>query len=352
MSETDETTHSSTGGDWASRARDGHVLDWLRACDPAVEWQVLRDLLEAPETDWGQVRARVETEGWGARLLAEQGPDGLWATGAYFPGDFSQELYEQEGQPWTATTHVLTELRLLGLPPDSAAAKRTVALLRDNARWDHEEEPFWEGEVEECINGQALANGASFGVDMSALADRLVSEQQDDGGWNCERAEGSTRSSFDTTINVLEGLLEFERATGGTPGSRAARAAGEEYLLIRSLMRRQSTGDPVDPAYLNLSFPHRWHYDILRGLDYFRASATDQGAGPDARLFEAIELVKARQQPNGRWAAEVRHGGRQWLEFDDGPGSPSPWVTLLALRVLTWAEPDAWGRTLGVAHRE
>lgn len=314
------------------------VTAWLLEGDAAIRWQVMRDLLDEPDQVWQAERAKVETHGWGASLLARQGEDGLWDGGVFVPSGFTRELWQQEGQPWTGAAYALNDLREWGLDPRAEAARRVVRLVGENGRWDEGDQPFWEGEVEECINGRTLADGAYFGVDMAALAARLVSERQPDGGWNCERANGSVRSSFDSTINVLEGLLEFERATGGSPEVQAARRAGEEFLLERNLFRRKATGEPADPAYLLLGHPHRWHYDVLRALDHLRASAQISGAPADPRLGEALAHLRGRGLPDGRWPLDVRHGGRQWFEVDAGPGMPSRWVTLAALRVLRWAE--------------
>ncbi len=315
-----------------------NVIAWLLDGDPAIRWQVMRDLLDEPEQVWQAERAKVETHGWGADLLARQGEDGLWDGGVFVPAGFTREAWQQEGQPWTGAAYALNDLREWGLDPRSAAAHRVVRLVGQNGRWDEGDQPFWEGEVEECINGRLLADGAYFGVDMVALAARLVSERQPDGGWNCERANGSVRSSFDSTINVLEGLLEFERATGGTPESRTARQAGEEFLLERNLFRRKTTGEPADADYLLLGHPHRWVYSILRALDHLRAGASLTGAPADPRLTPALDHLRSRRMPDGRWPLDVRHGGRQWFEVDEGPGMPSRWVTLSALRVLRWAE--------------
>ena len=204
------------------------AMDWLLDVDdsdPAIRWQVMRDLLALPQEEWAPERALVETEGWGARLLALEDQDGQWAGGAYFPGDFDFEGPEGQpgaGQPWTATTHSLSQLREFGLDPSTDRAQRAVELIGANARWEEGDQPYWEGEVEPCINGITVANGAYFGVDMGLVVARLAGERVPDGGWNCEAASGSVRSSFDTTINVLEGLLEYERATGGTQDSRTA----------------------------------------------------------------------------------------------------------------------------------
>jgi hypothetical protein len=232
----------------------------------------------------------------------------------------------------------LTQLRELGLDPASDRAIRTVELIGANSRWDEGGQPYWEGEVEECINGRTVADGAYFGVDASPIVARLINECQGDGGWNCERANGSVRSSFHTTINVLEGLLEYERATGGTSQSREARKSGEEYLLKRKLFRRLSTGEPADERFLSFLHPNRWRYDVLRALDYFRSSAELTGANPDPRLCDAISHIRSRRLEDGTWPLDWRLPGRVWFEVDDRPGKPSRWVTLRAMRVLRWWE--------------
>lgn len=319
-------------------AQGESAVEWLMGSDPAVRWQAMRDLLDAPEREWRAERARVETHGWGARLLALRDADGLWAGGCFVPRGFGPEQWHAEGQPWTATCHALDQLREFGLDPASLAARRTVELVGANARWDEGGQPFWQGEVEECINGRTVADGAYFGVDVSGIVQRLLGDRQPDGGWNCERANGSACSSFATTINVLEGLLEHEKATGGTPAARQARKAGEEYLLARRLFRRLSTGEPADPRFLDLLHPNRWRYDVLRALDYFRASALHDGAPRDPRLGEAIDHLRSKRRPDGAWAPDWSLRGRTWFDVDDGVGKPSPWLTLRALRVLRWWE--------------
>jgi hypothetical protein len=322
----------SSGG----RAESDTVAGWLLDSDPSIRWQVMRDVLGVPETQYQAERARVETEGWGARLLSCEDEDGQWAGGAFFPGGFDFKEWKEVGQPWTATVFSLSQLREFGLDPASERARRAVELVGANSRWDHAREPYWEGEVEECINGRVVADGAYFGVDVSRLAGRLAGERMDDGGWNCERANGSVRSSFASTINVLEGLLEYEKATGGTAESKDARRSGEEYLLQRHLFRRLSTGEPADEQFLSFVHPTRWRYDVLRALDYFRAAAALTGAAPDRRLGEAVEHVRSRRLADGRWLLDISLPGRVWFDVDDGEGKPSAWVTLRAMRVLRW----------------
>jgi hypothetical protein len=322
------------------------VIAWLldpEQSDPSIRWQVMRDLLDRPGSDWSAERARVETQGWGARLLALEDADGQWAGGAYFPSDFdfdgpeAQHEPGEPSQPWTATTYTLSQLREFGLDPASDRVRRSIELIGLNARWEYDGQPYWEGEVEPCINGMTVANGAYFGFDMAALVDRLLGERMEDGGWNCEAENGSVRSSFDTTINVLEGLLEFERATGGSADSRAARRSGEAYLLERALYRRLSTGEPIE-RFLHLIAPSRWFYHVLRALDHFRSAALLTGAAPDPRLAEAVDQLRSRRLDDGTWPLDWNPKGRVWFDVDDGAGEPSRWVTLRALRVLRWWE--------------
>jgi hypothetical protein len=313
------------------------VLDWLLDSDPAIRWQVLRDLVRAPAEVVAAERARVASEGWGARLLALQGDDGQWAGGACFPARSFHWRAEGRGQPWTATLPTLQLLCDLGVDPRSDRVRRAVALAAENCRWEHAGQPFFSGEVEPCINGRTVTLGVYFGQDVDGVVARLLGEQLADGGWNCEAENGSVRSSFATTINVLEGLLAHERATGGSARSIAARRRGEEYLLERSLLRRRSTGQVVDPAWLRFSFPTRWHYDVLRALEYFRSA----GAAPDARIHEAIDLLRSKRQPDGAWPLENTHPGAIHFALEEGDGRPSRWNTLRALRVLGWCEQSA-----------
>jgi hypothetical protein len=295
------------------------VVEWLLGADPAIRWQVMRDLTDAPDEAVAAERARVATEGWGAWLLARQGPEGQWGGGAYFPA-------------WTSTAWTLMLLRDFGLDPMSAGARRAVALVRENSRWEHDGEPFFAGEVEPCINGMVVAIGAYFGEDVQAIVDRLVGEQMSDGGWNCEQENGSTRGSFHSTIDVLEGLLEYERATGGSPAVIAARLRGQEYLLERRMLRRRSSGEVIDPSWTQFSYPTRYYYDVLRGLDHLRSA----GVAPDVRVAEAIDLVESKRDADGRWRLENPHPGKLHFDMDEEEGRPSRWNTLRATRVLSW----------------
>jgi hypothetical protein len=297
------------------------VTEWLLDSDPSIRWQVMRDLMDESDEVIAGERARVASEGWGARLLDLQGPDGQWGGGAYVcPG-------------WTSTTDTLHLLRDLGLDSTSERARRAVGLVRDNSTWgpEFDDSPFFEGEVEPCINGRVLALGAYFGEASDRLVDRLLHEQLKEGGWNCE-APASKRSSFHTTICVLEGLLEYEKAKGATAAVKEARLRGQEYLLERRMFRSLSTGEVINPDWTQFSFPTRWHYDVLWGLDYLRRA----GVKADERITEAIDLVDKKRDGDGRWPLENPHAGKVHFDMEDGTGTPSRWNTFHALRVLDW----------------
>jgi hypothetical protein len=319
------------------RIVDRDLIGWLLDSDPALRWQVERDLLDAPPEVWTATRARVATDGFGARLLALQDPDGQWAGGAFFPGDFDftgPEAAEGAGQPWTATTWSLNSLREWGV--DASVLMDTAQRLAANSRWEYDDLPYWGGEVDCCINAWTLANGVWLGADVEGLAAWFVEHRMADGGWNCEWIEGSTRSSFDSTLNALKGLLAHEAATGGTDETRAARRAGEEYLLERRLMRRLSTGEVIAPWVMRFAYPFRWFYSVLNAADLFRAASLLDGGSPDPRMADAIEAIRSERQPDGTWLQARRHPGRVWFEVDVPAGEPSKWLTLSGARVLRW----------------
>jgi len=284
----------------------------------------MRDLTDTPAAIVAAERSRVALEGWGVRLLDQQRPDGQWGDGLATPF-------------WWSNLYTLVFLRDLGIDPTNARARAAIELVRDNVTWGHEfgDSPFFEGEVEPCINGRVVALGAYFGVRSDRLVDRLLSERLADGGWNCEAERGSVRSSFHTTICVLEGLLAFEQAFGAAAAVTDARQRAQDYILERRLLRRSSTGEIIDPMWTRFAYPPLWHYDVLRALDYLRAA----GAPPDSRVEEAVAIVLERRQADGRWLLDARH--RDTLHEDpDGPvGAPNRWITLRALRVLDWYTP-------------
>jgi hypothetical protein len=312
------------------------TLRWLIDAEPSIRWQVLRDVLAAPAQQVAAERARLATEGASAQLLALQAEDGRWGGAAWNRG-------------WNSTLHVLMLLREMGLDPASAEAERALRRVRDQVTWqgcgprECDRNPFFTGELEPCINGQVAAVGAYFGQDVRGIVERLLAEQLPDGGWNCEAENGSQRSSFNTTICVLEALLEQERAGWATPELSAARLRGQEYLLDRRLFRRRSTGEVIErdrkggAVWTQFAFPTWWHYDVLRGLEYLRCASV----APDERVAEAIELVVSKRDGDGRWPLEARYPGVMPVETDEGEGRPSRWNTLRAWRVLKWSAAGA-----------
>lgn len=318
---------------------DDALTTWLLDSDPALRWQVERDLLHAPEQVWSATRARVATEGFGAQLLALQDPDGQWAGGAFFPGGFDfdgPEAAPGAGQPWTATTWTLNSLREWGV--DAGVLSDTAARLAANSRWEYDNLPYWGGEVDCCINSWTLSNGLWLGADVDGLVDWFIEHQLPDGGWNCEWVNGSVRSSFPSTLNSLKGLLDYERATGDHERVRRVRRAGEEYLLARRLYRRLSTGEPVADWALHLTYPFRAVYSVLNAADYFRAAGLHDGSVPDPRMADAIGQIVAARQPDGTWLQGRRYPGRVWFEVEVPAGEPSRWLTFFALRVIEWWE--------------
>ncbi len=311
---------------WQAPKPNSSVMRWLLDSDPSIRWQAMRDLTDAPNDEIAAERVKVATEGWGALLLASQGQDGYWGAG--------------DSNPEWVSLRTLLLLRDMGLDPTSEEARRAVARVRDNVTWRGvlpqdaawHGKPLFAGEVEPCINGRVVTIGSYFGEDVEGIVDRLLGEQMSDGGWNCEQERGSTRGSFHTTICVLEGLLEHEGATGGSPAVTGACERGQEYLLERRMLRRLSTDEVIDPAWTQFSFPSGYHYDVLRGLEYLRSA----GITPDARMAEAIDLVASKRDADGCWPLENVHPDQLDAEPGAAEGQPSRWNTLRALRVLDW----------------
>ena len=302
------------------------VIDWLMEGDPAIRWQVQRDLLDRAESTWKRERAKVATHGWGAELLQRQDPDGGWGNAVYSP-------------KWTSTHYTLLQLVRMGLPPSSRAGRRGVERLYDAARYQDGAVNFARTvpHPDECVNGMVLLMASYFGMTgppTDGIAEWLTGQVMDDGGFNCELWRGATHGSFHTTISVLEG---FEAYLATDPPRSIARPAqkavreGREFLLRHRLYQSHRTGEVADRAFIKLSFPPRWHYDILRGLEYF-ASTTMR---PEPRCGDAIEILRRKRRPSGMWPLQNRHQGRLHFTMEQG-GQPSRWNTLRALRVLRW----------------
>ncbi len=258
---------------------------WLLDSDPALRWQVERDLMGEPPEIWQATRARIAIEGFGARLSALQDPDGQWAGGSFFPADFDFHGPEAAdgGQPWTATTWTLNMLREWGLEPTVLRERRTAELLAENSRWDYDDLPYWRGEVDCCINAWTVANGLWLGADITGIVDWFLEHRLPDGGWNCEWVEGS--ASIVVTTQRSTRSRDFSPTTprpAARDATHAARQSGQEYLLQRRLFRRLSTGEPVAPWVSQFVYPFRWTYNVLNAAEYFRQASLLDGvsAGP------------------------------------------------------------------------
>lgn len=297
------------------------VIDWLMDGDPAIRWQVRRDLLRQPDDAVAAERARVETEGWGAALLDLQHEDGTWGAGVWTPDDR------------VGVDDAMLLLALLGASPDGERTRSAVDRVVRQVDWGEEwwDHPFFEGEVEPCINGRVLVAGARFGHPGELIVERLLGEQQTDGGWNCYAGARTDPGSFHSTVCALEGLTAY-RAAGGPADVGGAVARAHEYLLTRGLMRRKRDAALIDESWLGFSFPYYWSYDVLRGLDHLR----EAGVPADDRVAEAVSVVESRRQRDGRWLLDHAHSGRPLLTME-AVGEPSRWNTLRALRVLEWA---------------
>jgi hypothetical protein len=296
---------------------EASVIRWLLSGDPAIRWQVMNDLTHERDDIVALERARVASEGWGRALLDRQAKEGWWN-----PND----------PGWMISMDALILLREMGLDPESPQARCAITRVKEHLRWQRlDNRPYFEGETEACINGAILAFGSYFGERCDRIVERLLDEQLADGGWNCE-APPSTRSSFNSTIRVLEGLLEHERRWGRSAAISSARAKAHEYLLERRLLRRLSNGEIINRTWTRFTFPTMWHYDVLRGLDYFRSA----GVAPDVRMAEAIGIVESRRHQNGRWPMNHLHADRLGFPLEPGTGRASRWNTLRAMRVLKW----------------
>lgn len=310
----------------------GSVVEWLAAGDPAIRWQTRRDLIGDSAAAVSRQQLRVAGEGWGARLLRRQDPEGTWAGALYSP-------------KWISTTYTLLLLRDLGLEPEHPRARAACELLLDRGQRGDGGIGFGWGRSETCVTGMVLSIVSWFRLDdgrLDALVDHLLGEQMEDGGWNCQYRLGATHASMNTTILALEGLLLYERhrarAVRRLTAVREAQRRGREFLLAHRLFRSHRTGEVIKRDFVRLAFPPQWHFDVLRALDHFRAA----GAPRDPRLADGIELLRDKCRADGRWALEHRYRGRYWFHMEP-IRRPSRWNTLRALRVLDWWEGGGTG---------
>jgi hypothetical protein len=313
-------------------------IEWLLGGDHAIRWQTLRDLVGADERTITRERKRIARDGWGARLLTKQGPDGRWARSRASKGIMSDGgLYTPK---WISTTYTMLLLRDFGLPANNRQARKACRPLLDEGLqrdgginygvWGK-----WTGRGETCITGMVLSILSYFQYEddrLDTVADNLLEQQMPDGGWNCQRPQGATHSSVHTTISALEGLRLYElHRSRKLRAVREAQRRGREFLLVHRLFRSHRTGEIIKPVFLRFAFPPRWHYDVLRALDYFQAV----NAPRDPRLDDAIGIVESARGEDGRWPLQQSYRGKTYFEMER-LGAPSRWNTLRALRVLKW----------------
>ena len=305
------------------------VLDWLLDSDPAIRWQVLRDLVHAPAEVVAAERARVANEGWGARLLALQGEDGQWAGGACFPARYLDHADEDPGQPWTSTLPTLQLLRDFGIDPRADRVRRAVARVEIAAVGSTPA-----SRSSRVKSSRASMAGpspwASTSIRMSTMWSLVswVNSSRTAGGTARRRTVPSARRSRPRSTSSKDSRPHERRDRRLCGIHRGAATRRRIPSSSEALFRRKSTGEVVNPAWLQFSFPIRWQYDVLRALDYFRSV----GDAPDPRMDEAIELLRSKQQPDGRWLLENTHPGKIHFSLEDGDGRPSRWNTLRAMR--------------------
>ncbi len=301
------------------------IISWLLEGDPSIRWQVQRDLLNVSPAKYESERKKIAKEGWGARLLALQESNGHWSGGIYSP-------------KWTSTTYTMLTLRQLGLPPNNPQAKRACELFLDEGFYTDGGINFfsysWK-RSETCVTGMILALLAYFRYSderIHSIASYLINQQMPDGGWNCQLYKGATHSSFHTTILALEGLYEY-KCTYPEKKKKISqvRERGHEFLLAHRLYKSHRTGKIFDEAMTRMPFPHRWRYDFIRALDYFRTC----NAPREERMSDAIELLQKKQKKDGLWPLNSGMSGRKYFDLEE-VGQPSRWNTLRALRVLNW----------------
>jgi hypothetical protein len=291
---------------------DDGLVQWLLEGDPAIRWRVLRDLTGASEHEVARERSLVATEGWGARLLAAQDRDGGWGGGVYSP-------------KWTSTTYTLLRLLWLGLPSGHPGALRGCdQLWRWQARWRV---------PETCIVSMLVRLTSAHGYDtarLDGLLEYLLDQQLADGGWNCAtRTDKGKHSSFHTSIQALEALEAYAQ-TGGRLAVRQPLRRGRDFFLQHRLYRSHRTGAVAIRGSTRFPAFPEWHFDVLRGLEHFGQS----GARRDARLSDAIEVLRKARRRDGRWPTYSPYSGRQWFQLE--PSGASRWNTARVLRVLRW----------------
>jgi hypothetical protein len=300
---------------------DEEMISWLLEGDASIQFQVQRDLLDELRPD---IQARIDRAGWGAAFLEKRHPDGYWGRGFYQP-------------KWTSSHYTLLDLKTLQIPPENERVRRSIDLILDTRKSaDGGINPAKTIEVSDvCVNGMFLSYACYFGTDegrLKSIVDYIIDERMEDGGFNCERIRpGARHSSLHSTICVLEGIREYARQgySYRLDDLEAAAGTSREFILLHQLYMSDHTGEIINKDFLMLRFPARWHYNILRALDYFQ----DAGVAWDERMRPACEVLLKKRRADGRWPLQANYTGALHFEMEK-PGQPSRWNTLRVLRVL------------------
>ncbi|MFT6658451.1 hypothetical protein [Maritalea sp.] len=301
---------------------NSEIIDWLMAGDVAVQYQTRRDLLGENRFD---LRDRIASQGWGKQFLDARNPDGSWG----------RAFYQMK---WTSSHYTLLDLRNLEIAPDILEIRAEISMIIANEKspTDGGIGPFGlKGNSDVCVNGMFLHYASYFDLpekDLKSILDFLLAQHMGDGGFNCRSNRAKPHhSSLHSTCSVLEGFLTYLNAgyTYRADEVRSQMRDAEDFLLLHQLFISDRTGLLIEKGFLKLSYPYRWRYSILRGLDYFRAANRTW----DDRLQPATEVLKKKRRADGRWNVQAKHPGQTHFDMERA-GQPSRWVTLFALRVF------------------
>ena len=298
------------------------LFNWLLKGDPSIRFQVHRDLLNTEKDKLKEVQQEILKKGWALKLLKKQDEDGIWGGGLYSP-------------KWISSTYTLLLLKRLALPNDNQQAKRGANILLDGGLYKDGGINFSKtlNYSEICITGIVLSLLSYFHIKderIYNLIDYLIKEQMPDGGWNCQKINGAVHSSLHTTINVLEGLLEYKKIFDyKIEKIEEIETEAHEFILQHKLYKSDKTGNVIDKRFTYLSFPPRWYYDILRALDYFYFYNKEY----DARMEDALKLLIKKRNKNNKWPLQDEHRGKVYFNLEKNK-KESRINTLRAMRVL------------------
>lgn len=295
------------------------VISWLLEGDVAVAYLAHRDLLGSDKATLSKLQDRIPEEGYGRRFLSCQNQNGHWGLYYYQP-------------KWTSTHYTLLDLKNLGAPATLEPCREMVGRMFDEcqlvdgglnlSKYDHPSDV--------AVDGMILNYAAYFGetdTHLTKLVDYLLSVQRSDGGftWDPQSAAGDPH----TTICVLEGLSQYCEA-----GPQPVRVKVGESIsgAVEFLLANRLFIHDADARFRKLTYPYRYRYDLLRGLEYLAR----QGGLSDPGTEPALAWLQRKRQDDGLWLLEHQHKGNVHFEMEER-GQPSRMVTLKALLILQQA---------------